>query len=193
MSDASVLVRPSTTDWNVEARPQTTDTEVDERPKMADAGTDSRVETADAETNTRLRLVDTEDQVVARSWIKNLYTANANWAALGVKPIKRKTGREDNRYCIGDKGSLIVTRTSKKSKTYQSIDWVATEQKLRDIWYEGESNTIDELSDMRLEDPLYHASLMKQQQEKEGLEKQRFARKRKREKLEDLSVILKKP
>ncbi|GMF30077.1 unnamed protein product [Phytophthora lilii] len=43
--------------------------------------------------------------------------------------------------------------------TNQSIDWVATEEKIRDIWYDGDSKSIDESSYMRLEDPLYHASL----------------------------------
>ncbi|RAW21280.1 hypothetical protein PC110_g22275 [Phytophthora cactorum] len=88
---------------------------------------------------------------------------------------------------LGGKGSLIAIKTGRKSKTYQSIDWVATESKIIDIWYEGESKSIDEVSDMRLEDPLYHASLL----EKQRLEKQRFERKRKGDELEYLNVALK--
>ncbi|GMF30095.1 unnamed protein product [Phytophthora lilii] len=79
--------------------------------------------------------------------------------SLQIKPIKRKTGKDDNRYFLGEKGSLIAAKTGRKSKTYQSIDWVATEEKIRDIWYDGESKSIDESSYMRFEDPLCHASL----------------------------------
>ncbi|GMF20492.1 unnamed protein product [Phytophthora lilii] len=92
-------------------------------------------------------------------WVKNLLNANPDWVALRIKPIKRETGKDDNRYFLGENGSLIAAKTGRKSKTYQSIDWVASEEKIRDIWYDGESKSIDESSCMRLKDPLYHASL----------------------------------
>ncbi|GMF21505.1 unnamed protein product [Phytophthora lilii] len=76
-----------------------------------------------------------------------------------LKLIKRKNGKEDNRYFLGEDGSLIAVKTGRESKAYKSIDWIASEAKIRDILYDGESNSIDEISDMRLEDPLYHKRL----------------------------------
>ncbi|RAW21780.1 hypothetical protein PC110_g21776 [Phytophthora cactorum] len=149
--------RVNQTDRNIQARPQTSDVGIDNTQQTADVGIDNTPRMLDAETN--MKNLDTEDQVEARSWVKNLFNANPNWVALRIKPIKRKTGKDDNRYFLGEKGSLIATKTGRKSKTYQSIDWVATEEKIRDIWYDGESKSIDESSYMRLEDPLYHASL----------------------------------
>ncbi|GMF41707.1 unnamed protein product [Phytophthora lilii] len=149
--------RVNRTDRNIQARPQTSDVGIDNTQHTADVGIDNTPRMLDAETN--MKNLDTEDQVEARSWVKNLFNANPNWVALRIKPIKRKTGKDDNKYFLGEKGSLIAAKTGRKSKSYQSIDWVATEEKIRDIWFDGESKSIDESSYMRLEDPLYHASL----------------------------------
>ncbi|GMF32735.1 unnamed protein product [Phytophthora lilii] len=149
--------RVNQTDRNIQARPQTSDVGIDNTQQTADVGIDNTPRMLDAETN--MKNLDTEDQVEARSWVKNLFNANPNWVALRIKPIKRKTGKDDNRYFLGEKGSLIAAKTGRKSKTYQSIDWVATEEKIRGIWYDGESKSIDESSYMRLEGPLYYVSL----------------------------------
>ncbi|GMF66359.1 unnamed protein product [Phytophthora lilii] len=142
---------------NIQARPQTSDVGIDNTHQTADVGIDNTPRMLDAETN--MKNLDTEDQVEARSWVKNLFNANPNWVALRIKPIDHKTGKDDNRYFLGEKGSLIAAKTGRKIETYQSIDWVATEEKIRDIWYDGKSKSINESSYMRLEDPLYHASL----------------------------------
>lgn len=129
--------RVNQTDRNIPARPQTSDVIIDNTQQTADVGIDNTPKMLDAETNTKN--MDTEDQVEARSWIKKLFTANPDWVALRIKPIQRKTGKDDNRYCLGEKGSLITAKTGRKSKTYQQINWVATQEKIRDIWYDGES------------------------------------------------------
>ncbi|GMF25949.1 unnamed protein product [Phytophthora lilii] len=131
VNSSSNTDRVNQTDKNIQARPQTSDVGIDNTQQTADAGVDNTPRMLDAETN--MKNLDTEDQ--------------------------RKTGKDDNRYLLGEKGSLIAAKTGRKSKTYQSIDWVATEEKVRNIWYDGESKSIDESSYMRLEDPLYHVSL----------------------------------
>ncbi|GMF36126.1 unnamed protein product [Phytophthora lilii] len=138
-----------------------------------------RPSTTDAETNTtKSNNLDTEEQVSSREWIKCFYKKYPNWVALRIQPIRKKTGSEDQRYILGDKGSLITIRTGKKSKTYGSLDWVATESKIRDIWYEGESQSIDEVGSMRDEENRTRTVL-------------RLGKKRSGDELEELDVVLK--
>ncbi|CEG41886.1 uncharacterized protein PHALS_03269 [Plasmopara halstedii] len=96
--------------------------------------------------------MDTEDQVDSRAWIKGLFIENPNWVALQIHPIRRKSGKDDPRYRLGVKGSLISIIGNKKRYNYETIDWVATESKIRDIHYDGESNSIDEVGSMRDEE-----------------------------------------
>ncbi|CEG43634.1 uncharacterized protein PHALS_13826, partial [Plasmopara halstedii] len=98
--------------------------------------------------------MDSEEQVDSRSWIKNLFIENPNWVALRIHPIRRKTGKDDPRYRLGDKGSLITIIGNIKRYNYETIDWVATESKIRNIYYDGESNSIDEVGAMHDEENL---------------------------------------
>ncbi|GMF45080.1 unnamed protein product [Phytophthora lilii] len=86
--------RVNRTDRNIQARPQTSDVGIDNTQQTADVEIDNTPSMLDAETN--MKNLDTEDQVEARSWVKNLFNANPNWVALRIKPIKRKTGKDDN-------------------------------------------------------------------------------------------------
>lgn len=74
---------------------------------------------------------------------------NPNWSAIGIHPIRKKTVKDDSIYVLGENGSLRTVRNGKKYNNYGSIDWVATEIKIRDIWYEGESRSIDKVGAMR--------------------------------------------
>ncbi|CEG45386.1 uncharacterized protein PHALS_01687 [Plasmopara halstedii] len=51
---------------------------------------------------------------------------------------------------------------------YQSIDWVPTEKKIRNIWYDDESKSIDQ--NMRLGDTLHHASLTRKRKSADSCE-----------------------
>ncbi|GMF34109.1 unnamed protein product [Phytophthora lilii] len=113
--------RVNQTDRNIEARPQTSDVGIDNTQQTADVGIDNTQQTADVgidntprmlDAETNMKNLDTEDQVEARSWVRNLFNANPNWVALRIKPIKRKTGKDDNRYFLGEKGSLIAAKTA---------------------------------------------------------------------------------
>ncbi|GMF40515.1 unnamed protein product [Phytophthora lilii] len=72
--------RVNQTDRNIQARPQTADVGIDNTPRMLDA-----------ETN--MKNLDTDDQVEARSWVKNLFNANPNWVALRIKQLSVKLVR----------------------------------------------------------------------------------------------------
>ncbi|GMF20407.1 unnamed protein product [Phytophthora lilii] len=78
MTDGWVHMRPDTSDRNIQPRSQTSDFGVNVSPQTSDIEIDGTPQTAEAETNTKIRLVDTEDQLEARSWVKNLYNANPN-------------------------------------------------------------------------------------------------------------------
>ncbi|GMF09593.1 unnamed protein product [Phytophthora lilii] len=93
MTDGWVHMRPDTSDRNVQARPQKSDFGVNVSPQTFDIGTDDTPQTAEAKTNTKIRLIDTEDQVEARSWFKNLFNANPNWAALQLSQLSVKLVR----------------------------------------------------------------------------------------------------
>ncbi|GMF36652.1 unnamed protein product [Phytophthora lilii] len=68
--------RVNQTDRNIQARPQTSDVGIDNTQQTADVGVDNTPRMLDAETN--MKNLDTEDQVEARSWVKNLFNANPN-------------------------------------------------------------------------------------------------------------------
>ncbi|GMF35068.1 unnamed protein product [Phytophthora lilii] len=104
----------------------------------------------DAKTTTK-RIMDSEEQVASRKWITEFYKTYPNWASLGINPVKRD-GTDDEKRVIRENGSLRSVKTGIKYKKYDAFDWVATEAKIREIWYEGESQTIDEVDAMRSED-----------------------------------------
>ncbi|KAG6944318.1 hypothetical protein JG687_00017932 [Phytophthora cactorum] len=87
-------------------------------------------------------------------WIKHLFKKNPNWVSLKLHPIKKKDRSQNQKYVIGDRGSLVLVRNGNKSTNYGSIDWVATESLIRDIMYDAESNSIDETHAMRNEEDL---------------------------------------
>ncbi|GMF36861.1 unnamed protein product [Phytophthora lilii] len=102
-------------------------------------------------TTTISRIMDGEEQVASRKWITEFYKTYPNWASLGINPVKRD-GTDDEKRVIRENGSLRSVKTGIKYKKYDAFDWVATEAKIRAIWYEGESQTIDEVGTMRSED-----------------------------------------
>ncbi|GMF25208.1 unnamed protein product [Phytophthora lilii] len=158
MIDSGIQATPDTADRNLQARPDTTDINVQTRPETADRNLQVRPNTKAVNSNTDLAIppetktMDTEEQVDSRAWIKSLYTDNPNWVALRIQPIRRKNGKDDPRYRLGDKGSLISVIGDKKRFNYDTIDWVATEAKIRNIHYDGESNSNDEVGAMRGEE-----------------------------------------
>ncbi|ETO59171.1 hypothetical protein F444_22450 [Phytophthora nicotianae P1976] len=90
------------------------------------------------------------EEFIAKRWIQNLYKSNPNWIALRFNPIKTNTTRDMKRY-IGKNGELYRVSTGKPSKS-KYIDWVLTAEDLMNIRSDGESNSIDEVSLMRMED-----------------------------------------
>ncbi|GMF32905.1 unnamed protein product [Phytophthora lilii] len=102
-------------------------------------------------TATTSRIMGSEEQVASRIWITEFYKTYPNWASLGINPVKRD-GTDDEKRVIRENGSLRSVKTGIKYKKYDAFDWVATEAKIREIWYEGESQTIDEVDAMRSED-----------------------------------------
>lgn len=114
--------RANRTDRNVQARPETSDAGVDNSVRMLDAGTDSTPSMVDAQTNTTTKRatdsnnVDTEEQVLSREWIEDFFKENPNWASIGIHPIKKKNGNDDNRHVLREKGSMRSVKTGKKAK-----------------------------------------------------------------------------
>ncbi|GMF27129.1 unnamed protein product [Phytophthora lilii] len=100
------------------------------------------------------RKLDTEEQVEARDWIKAFFKKYPNWVALRIHPIRKKDHKDDKRYVIGENGSLLSVKNGKKYKQYEYYDWEETEEKVRNIWYDAESQSIDEVSAMRGEESL---------------------------------------
>ncbi|GMG18016.1 unnamed protein product [Phytophthora fragariaefolia] len=136
--------------------------------------------TTDAATNTSSKpsRLDTEEQVASREWVKAFFKKNPNWLALRIHPIKKKDSKDDKRYVIGENGALI-SRKCKKYKRYEYIDWVATMEKIKYMYYDAESQSIDETHGM-LEEEKRTRTLMR-------LEKN----KRTGDELEELDVVLK--
>jgi hypothetical protein len=122
--------------------------------------------------------LDTEEQVASREWVKAFYKKFPNWVALRIHPIKKKDSKDDKRYVIDENGALI-SRNGKKYKRYEYIDWVATMEKIKDMYYDAESQSIDETHGM-LEEEKRTRTLMR-------LEKN----KRTGDELEELDVVLK--
>ncbi|GMF30652.1 unnamed protein product [Phytophthora lilii] len=141
------LARPDTNDRGLQARPDTLDQNFQVRPNSKVVGSNTDLTIPPEKT-----AMDTEDQVDLRAWIKGLFIENPNWVALRIQPIRGKSGKDDPRYRLGVKGSLISIIGDKKRYNYETIDWVATESKIRDIYNDGESNSIDEVGSMRGEE-----------------------------------------
>ncbi|KAG6948025.1 hypothetical protein JG688_00015279 [Phytophthora aleatoria] len=93
--------------------------------------------------------------------------------------FEKKTGRYDNRYFLGPKASLILIKSGNKTRNYQSIDWVATEAKIRDIHYNAEINSIDKVGAMRNEETRTRTLTRLEKKKRSG------------DDLEELDVILK--
>jgi hypothetical protein len=175
------------TDRHIQASPTTADVGVDNGIDMVDASVSVKPSTVDEATNTvdeatntssKPSRLDTEDQVEARKWIKAFFTKYPNWVALRLHPVRKKDHKDDKRYVIGETGSLLSIKNGKKYKRYEYIDWVATEEKVRNIWYDAESQSIDEVGAMRDEENLTKPLL-------------RLEKKRSGDELEELDVILK--
>lgn len=78
--------------------------------------------------------------------VLKIFMENTNWASIGIHPIRRKkTGKQNTDYTIREKGSSQEINNGKK---YKGIH-ILTEELIRDILYEGESNSINEVGDMR--------------------------------------------
>jgi len=145
------------------SRVSTTETGTDAfGTQTADAGTNTfRTQTADADTNTDSVKKDTppqktHDEIIqleAKESIKRWYIDHPDWQAIRVNPILLD-GKRASSFFIGRRGAIY--RLSSQKKTTASIvnfiDWVATLQQIRDIYYDEESNTIDEIGSMNLED-----------------------------------------
>jgi hypothetical protein len=170
--------RPDTTDRNVQVRPTTSDVGVDNSVRMSDASVDAEPSTTDAATNTprKPNNHDTDKQVLSRDWIRGLFKDNPNWVALKIQPIRKKNGKDDSRYVLGENGDLILVKTGKKSNAFISLDWIATENKIRDIYYDSESQSVDEVDSMRDEENLMRTAmrLEKKKRTDDELEKLEF-------------------
>jgi hypothetical protein len=146
------LSNSSSTDPGVNVRPVMVDVGVDNGVRMSDNGTHTdsiKPSTTDAATNTPKKpsRLDTEEQVASREWVKAFYKKFPNWVALRIHPIKKKDSKDDKRYVIDENGALI-SRNGKKYKRYEYIDWVATMEKIKDMYYDAESQSIDETHGM---------------------------------------------
>jgi hypothetical protein len=179
-TDVGVHISPDTTDRNIQAQPMTSDVGVDNSVRMRDASVDAEPSTTDAATNTPRKpaRLDTEEQVASREWVKAFYKKFPNWVALRIHPIKKKDTKDDKRYVIGENGTLL-SKNGKKYKRYEYIDWVATMEKIKDMYYDAESQSIDETHGM-LEEENRTRTMMR-------LEKN----KRAGDELEELDVVLK--
>lgn len=90
-------------------------------------------------------------QVAAHAWVKDWYMKHPDWVSLRIKPIEVKDGEASSRFYIGAEGNIHDIKTRKLMFIGTSlIDWVATEQTIRDVFYDEQSNSIDELGEMRL-------------------------------------------
>ncbi|GMF27808.1 unnamed protein product [Phytophthora fragariaefolia] len=65
--------------------------------------------------------------------------------------IDQRNGSDDEKRVIRENGFISSVKTGRIYKKYDLFDWVATESKIRDIFYSGESNSIDEVGAMRSE------------------------------------------
>jgi hypothetical protein len=93
---------------------------------------------------------DEQDQLNAKSWIINLFIRNPNWSALKIHPIKFDKKDDTERY-LGKKAIVYKVETNRISKS-KKIDWVTTARFIRNIYSDGESNSIDEVSLMQMND-----------------------------------------
>ena len=165
VADMGVNANPSVADMSVNAKPSVADIGVNATPSVANIGVNATPSVADAETS--MANTDDDDQVAAYKWIRQLFKSNPNWAALKIRPINRDTGEDDQRFFLGDNASRISIKTGRKSRVPKTgFDWIDTMDKIRTILYNGESKSIDEVSEMRLEDPLYQAELLKKWQKR---------------------------
>ncbi|GMF39276.1 unnamed protein product [Phytophthora fragariaefolia] len=151
MVDTGISVKPDTSDATATAKPSMSDAGISVKPTIANVGIDNSVRMKDIETSTNTAIMDREDQVASRNWIKAFVKSNPNWASIGINPVKID-GSDDEKRVIRENGSIRSVKTSRKYQKYDSFDWVATESKIRDIFYNGESNSIDEVGAMRSED-----------------------------------------
>lgn len=85
--------------------------------------------------------------------MKKWYETHPDWKYIRVRPIKLD-GPQAQDFYIGDKGDVYRVRTDRKTKSniVNFIDCVATDELIRNIYYDEQSNSIDELESMRLED-----------------------------------------
>ncbi|GMF28189.1 unnamed protein product [Phytophthora fragariaefolia] len=151
MIDTGISVKPDTRDATATAKPSMSDAGISVKPTIANVGIDNSVRMKDAESSTNTAIMDREDQVASRNWIKAFFKSNPNWASIGINPVKRD-GNDGEKRVIRETGSIRSVKTGRKYQKCDSFDWVATESKIRDIFYNGESNSIDEVGAMRSED-----------------------------------------
>ncbi|GMF58807.1 unnamed protein product [Phytophthora fragariaefolia] len=151
MVDTGISVKPDTSDATTTAKPSMSNAGISVKPTTANVGIDNSVRMKDVESSTNTAIMDREDQVASRNWIKAFFKSNPNWASIAIKPVKRD-GSDDEKRVIRENGSIRSVKTGQKYQKYDSFDWVATESKLRDIFYNGESNSMDEVGAMRSED-----------------------------------------
>ncbi|GMF14364.1 unnamed protein product [Phytophthora fragariaefolia] len=151
MVDTGISVKPDTSDATATAKPSMRDAGSSVKPTIANVGIENSVRMIDAESSTNTAIMDREDQVASRNWINAFCKSNPNGASIGIIPVKRDGSDDENRV-ICDNGSIRSVKTGRKYQKYDSFDWVATESKIRDIFYNGESNSIDEVGAMRSED-----------------------------------------
>ncbi|KAJ8569084.1 hypothetical protein ON010_g6176 [Phytophthora cinnamomi] len=93
-----------------------------------------------------------ENELSAKKWIRKLYRSNKNWVSLKFHPIK-VDGTTDTKYYVGPNGKLYNVKTNRKSIS-KFIDWVKTSEALMVIQSDAESNSLDEVSLMRMEDDI---------------------------------------
>jgi hypothetical protein len=92
-------------------------------------------------------------QLEAKESIKRWFIDHPDWAILRIPPILLD-GKKASAFFIGRKGAIHRRRTNKETSAsvVNFIDWVETRQKIRDIYYDEQSNSIDEIGSMHLED-----------------------------------------
>ncbi|KAJ8561763.1 hypothetical protein ON010_g7922 [Phytophthora cinnamomi] len=98
------------------------------------------------ETSENAIIRDSKERIASRNWIRAFFKASPNWTSV------KKNGSDNENLVTWENGSLRTVSNGKKIRRYGTIDWVATEAKVRDILYDGESNSIGEIGAMRAED-----------------------------------------
>lgn len=128
----------------------------------ANSGTNTiGVSTSDSGVNTvgvdqKDASTPTEDEIIqqrSKNEVKRWFKSHPDWKYIKIRPIKLD-GKKANDFYLGENAEVYRFRTNKKTKAniINFIDWVLTDEKVRGIYYDEQSNSIDEIDSMRMED-----------------------------------------